>query len=108
MTTAKPPARYGAMGGRACGRLCSTELHHQWGHDRWSRREVWRNLFEALRGLSPDDDFQAIDSTTAKAHRAAAGGKGGRRLRPSVVPAVAGPPRSTPSATVSDAPSRSK
>jgi len=33
MTTAKPPARYGAIWGRACGRLCSTELHHQLGHD---------------------------------------------------------------------------
>ncbi|WGR96190.1 IS5 family transposase [Bradyrhizobium sp. ISRA435] len=76
-----------------------TTVYNRW--NRWSRREVWRNLFEALRGLSPDDDFQAIDSTTAKAHRAAAGGKRGRRLRPSVVPAVAGPPRSTPSATVS-------
>ncbi|UPJ76836.1 hypothetical protein [Bradyrhizobium sp. 187] len=27
MTTAKPPARYGAIWGRASGRLCSTELH---------------------------------------------------------------------------------
>jgi len=34
VTTAKPPARYGAICGRACGRLCSTELHHHWGHDR--------------------------------------------------------------------------
>jgi len=33
MTTAKPPARYGAIWRRACGRLCSTELHHQLGHD---------------------------------------------------------------------------
>ena len=33
VTTAKPSARYGAIGGRACGRLCSTELHHLRGHD---------------------------------------------------------------------------
>ncbi|MEY9833067.1 hypothetical protein ABIA25_004945 [Sinorhizobium fredii] len=45
--------------------------------NRWSRRKVWRNLFEALRSISPDDDFHAIDSNTAKAHRAAAGGIGG-------------------------------
>lgn len=83
-----------------------TTIYNRW--NRWSRRKVWRNLFEALRGLSPDDDFQAIDSTTAKAHRAAAGGKGGRRPRPSAVPAAAGAQRSTPSATVSGAPSRSK
>jgi hypothetical protein len=30
----QPPARYGAICGRACGRLCSTELHHHRGHDR--------------------------------------------------------------------------
>src|SRR6478736_1833202 len=34
VTTAKPSVRYGAIGGRACGRLCSTELHHLRGHDR--------------------------------------------------------------------------
>ncbi|WP_316194263.1 hypothetical protein [Bradyrhizobium sp. SZCCHNRI3052] len=33
MTTAKPPARYGAIWERASGRLCSTELHHLRGHD---------------------------------------------------------------------------
>jgi hypothetical protein len=33
VTTAKPSTRYGAMGERAGGRLCSTELHHHWGHD---------------------------------------------------------------------------
>lgn len=30
MTTAKPPVRYGAVRGRACRRLYSTELHHHW------------------------------------------------------------------------------
>ena len=39
MTTAKPSARYGAMWGRACGRLCSTDLHHLQGHDRQFSRE---------------------------------------------------------------------
>src|SRR5262249_11398387 len=33
VTTAKPSTRYGAIGERAGGRLCSTELHHHWGHD---------------------------------------------------------------------------
>jgi hypothetical protein len=33
MTTAKPPARYGAIYGRAGGRLRCTELHHAVGHD---------------------------------------------------------------------------
>ncbi|WP_210419199.1 type IIL restriction-modification enzyme MmeI, partial [Bradyrhizobium sp. NAS80.1] len=39
---AKPPARYGAIGGRACGRLCSTELHHHWGHDLYPENRINR------------------------------------------------------------------
>jgi len=46
MTTAKPPARYGAIYRRACGRLRYTELHHAVGHDRqpasaWTRAPTW-------------------------------------------------------------------
>ncbi len=44
---------------------------------RWARRGLWRRLFQALVAVSPGD-VQMIDSTTAKAHRSAAGGKGGR------------------------------
>jgi transposase len=47
---------------------------------RWSIKGHWRRLFAALVELSPDD-VQMIDSTTAKAHRSAAGGKGGRLNR---------------------------
>ncbi|WP_425466610.1 IS5 family transposase [Pelagibacterium montanilacus] len=43
---------------------------------RWSARGVWRRLFDALVQAS-DRDINMIDSTTAKAHRSAAGGKGG-------------------------------
>jgi transposase len=43
-------------------------------------RGVWRRLFDALARADPGDG-QAIDSKTAKAHRSAAGGKGGRRRR---------------------------
>ncbi|KAB0267235.1 IS5 family transposase [Microvirga brassicacearum] len=52
-----------------------TTIYNRW--NRWSRRKLWQRLFEALRQLAPDDDFHAIDSTTAKAHRSAAGEKGG-------------------------------
>ncbi|ABX61599.1 hypothetical protein C064_00754 [Brucella suis 63/252] len=42
----------------------------------WSAKGIWRRLFEAL--VQPTDrDIHMIDSTTAKAHRPAAGGKGG-------------------------------
>src|SRR5271155_303826 len=44
---------------------------------RWARRGIWRHLFAALATADPDS-IQMIDSTTAKAHRSAAGGKGGR------------------------------
>jgi transposase len=44
---------------------------------RWSARGIWRRLFEALVETT-DRDIHMIDSTTSKAHRSAAGGKGGR------------------------------
>ena len=43
---------------------------------RWTMRGIWRRLFDALARAEPGGG-QAIDSTTAKAHRSAAGGKGG-------------------------------
>lgn len=50
---------------------------------RWSAKGIWRRLFEALVQTS-DRDIHMIDSTTAKAHRSAAGGKGGRMPKQSV------------------------
>ena len=43
---------------------------------RWSARGLWQKLFRALATASAND-VHMIDSTTAKAHRSAAGGKGG-------------------------------
>jgi len=74
-----------------------TTIYNRW--NRWSRRALWRGLFEALRQLLPEADLHAIDSTTAKAHRSAAGAKGGRRRRPSAAHAADGPRKSTRSAT---------
>ena len=68
---------------------------------RWTMRGLWRRLFETLAQAGPGED-QAIDSTTAKAHRSAAGGKGGRRRKRSVARAGAAPRKSTPSLTLSD------
>jgi transposase len=50
---------------------------------RWAGRGLWRRLFQALVQASPGE-VHLIDSTHAKAHRSAAGGKGGRMLRRSV------------------------
>ena len=43
---------------------------------RWGERGVWRGIFEALTHQC-DDALISIDSTIVKAHRAAAGSKGG-------------------------------
>lgn len=83
-----------------------TTVYNRW--NRWSRRRVWQKLFEALRSVSPDEDFQAIDSTTAKAHRSAAGGKGGRMRKPSAARAAGGQPKSMQSATALAGQLRSK
>lgn len=47
---------------------------------RWSGKRLWHRLLAAL--IQTDGSaFQAIDSTSVKAHRSAAGGKGGRTRR---------------------------
>ncbi|KAA9347731.1 IS5 family transposase [Ochrobactrum quorumnocens] len=59
----------------------STTIYNRF--HRWSAKGIWRQLFEALVQTT-NRDIHMIDSTTAKAHRSAAGGKGGRKLKPSV------------------------
>src|ERR1700674_4562775 len=48
---------------------------------RWGGRGVWENLFRELAGKGRSADTLMIDSTHVKAHRSAAGGKGGSRSR---------------------------
>ena len=48
---------------------------------RWARRGVWENLFRALAERGKAADMLMIDSTHIKAHRSAAGGKGGSKSR---------------------------
>jgi transposase len=62
---------------------------------RWARRGLWQRILAALAVAEPDD-VHLIDSTTVKAHRSAAGAKGGPRRRRSAAHAVAGRPKSTP------------
>ncbi|WP_156912059.1 IS5 family transposase [Kaistia adipata] len=45
--------------------------------NRWSRQGLWLRMFEALTGHSGIFDGAAIDATHVKAHRSAAGAKGG-------------------------------
>jgi len=48
---------------------------------RWARRGIWESLFRELAGSGRSAGTQMIDSTHVKAHRSAAGGKGGSRNR---------------------------
>lgn len=64
--------------------------------NRWSRQGIWFEMFERLTGSSGIIATVAIDSTTLKVHRSAAGGKGGRSNRPSAARAAGVQPKSTP------------
>ena len=50
--------------------------------NRWSRQGIWTRMFYALTGHSGIFDGAAIDATHIKAHRSAAGAKGGPSRRP--------------------------
>ena len=62
---------------------------------RWSRQGVWFAVFEALTGHSGAWESVAIDSTSIKVHRSAAGAKGGPSPKASVHPVAGAPARST-------------
>ena len=64
--------------------------------NRWSRQGVWEAVFQALTGLSGIYASGAIDSTHVKAHRSAAGAKGGTSARRLAVRGAGARPRSTP------------
>jgi transposase len=57
--------------------------------NRWSRRGIWKRIFATLASKS-QDRLYLIDSTIVKAHRAAGGAKGGRKIRRSASAGAAG------------------
>lgn len=63
---------------------------------RWAAKGVWQAVFEALAAAGGPPAEVLLDSTHVKAHRCAAGGKGGTGSRRSASAAAGGPPRSTP------------
>lgn len=65
-------------------------------YHRWSQQGVWFDVFQALTGMSGVWGGGAIDATHIKAHRSAAGAKGGTSRRRSAAPAAGAPPKSTP------------
>lgn len=52
--------------------------------NRWCQRGVWQRIAESLNE-DLDLEHLLLDATIIRAHQHAAGGKGGRRRRPSVV-----------------------
>jgi transposase len=74
---------------------------------RWAQRGIWRRLFASLVEVDPGA-VQMIDSTTAKAHRSAAGGKGGPTTRRSAALAAGERQKSMLLSMVAAVPSRLK
>jgi transposase len=64
--------------------------------NRWSQSGRWQPIFAALVGTSGTPQSLAIDSTMIKAHRSAAGGKGGSRRKRSAARAAGARRKSTP------------
>ena len=66
--------------------------------NRWSRQGVWEDIFYALTGSTGviGGVTASIDSMHVKAHRSAAGAKGGPSTMRSAARAVVVPPRFTP------------
>ena len=62
---------------------------------RWSAKGVWQALFQALAAAGGPSAEVLLDSTHVKAHRCAAGGKGGSAPRHSASAVADAPPRST-------------
>src|ERR1041385_1187873 len=62
--------------------------------NRWSKAGIWQSILASLVAFDAAD-IQCIDSTTAKAHRCATGGKGGLNTRPSDAAEAEEPPKST-------------
>jgi len=63
----------------------STTVYNRF--NRWSKRGLWDDIFAGL-SASTAAETRSIDSTSIKVQRSAAGGKGGRRRRQSVVRVV--------------------
>ena len=61
---------------------------------RWARKGVWERIFQTLAEAGMTTALM-LDATYVKAHRSAAGGKGGPKPRQSGARAAGAPPRST-------------
>jgi transposase len=62
--------------------------------NRWSRQGIWTGIFYALTGSTGMYGSISVDSSYVKAHRSAAGAKGGPSTMQSAARAVGKPPKS--------------
>src|SRR5580704_11309654 len=62
---------------------------------RWAAKGVWEDIFHALASAGGPSEQILIDSSAVKAHRCAAGGKGGNSPRRSAARAGGEPRKST-------------
>ena len=67
--------------------------------NRWSQKGIWQVLLAAPAACDDLPEFAMVESTAVRAHRSAAGAKGGSSAKPSAARATARPPRFTPSPT---------
>src|SRR6476620_3335363 len=63
--------------------------------NRWARQGIWSDIFYALTGSTGRIGTMSIDATHIKAHRSAAGAKGGTSSKQSAARAAGAPPKST-------------
>lgn len=61
--------------------------------NRWSEKGIWQALLTALAACEDPPELAMVDSTAVRAHRSAAGAKGGSKTKPSVARGVVQPPR---------------
>ncbi len=62
---------------------------------RWAAKEIWSDIFYALANTGGPPAALLIDSSAVRAHRCAAGGKGGSFARQSDAHAAVAPPKFT-------------
>jgi transposase len=63
---------------------------------RWAGKGIWVKLFRALASAGGPPEQVLIDSSAVRAHRSAAGAKGGRARKRSAGRAAGAQPKSTP------------
>ena len=71
--------------------------------NRWSQKGIWQSLLAALAACEEVPDVVMVDSSAVRAHRSAAGAKGGSNIRRSGARAAARRPKSTRLSTRPDA-----